>query len=431
MTTLKILVTNERSSGGGAARASYEITKAVNGCGADAKMFVRRRGEKDDFIISLEDFEPRNIFHKIIDFVAKKIKNKIQHARWRPYKHTKDGSYKSDLRGTRIFGALEKIDYDVLHLHWINNRFIKIEDLPAGKPIVWTLHDSWPFCGVCHYFFDCTKYQDRCGACPELGSTRQDDLSARCLKRKAEIYSKLDLHIVAPSRWLADCARKSSLFGGLDVSVIPNCIDTELFKPLQATPDSMEAVGKKLEKRFGKPFVLYGAVNAATDKRKGFPNLLSALELLVARGRTDLRLLVFGASEGDLPICEGIETTYLGYISDSRKMAELYSFADVMVVPSLTENLSCVIMESLACGTPVTAFDIGGNGDMIDHKLNGYLAPEGDDAALADGIEWCLANNSDRTLSRNARDKVMRCYTPEVVGRQYVELYERAKLAHT
>jgi glycosyltransferase involved in cell wall biosynthesis len=95
-----------------------------------------------------------------------------------------------------------------------------------------------------------------------------------------------------------------------------------------------------------------------------------------------------------------------------------------MVVPSLTENLSCTIMESLSCGTPVVAFNIGGNSDMIEHKVNGYLAKEKDDADLAEGILWCLANNVDNCLGNAGRVKVLREYTNEVVCRQYVELYK-------
>ena len=105
-------------------------------------------------------------------------------------------------------------------------------------------------------------------------------------------------------------------------------------------------------------------------------------------------------------------------------MAKIYCCASLTVVPSRSENLSCAIMESLSCGTPVAAFDIGGNGDMIDHKENGYLARERNDADLANGILWCLENNNDGALSKAARQKVLDNYTPEIVARQYESLYK-------
>ncbi len=419
---IKVLVVNERDAGGGAARAAVQIFNSVKPFGVAAKMFVQRKSCDCADVILITEFAPKSKFWKILDHVALKVKNKLQHALWRPYKNTQDKSYKSDTRGRYIFGALKRLDYDVLHLHWINNRFLKIKDLPTDKPIVWTLHDSWPFCGVCHYFLDCVRYQNTCGECPQLGSKDYNDLSYKCWKEKFNAYKNLDLHIVAPSNWLAECARRSSLFSGRDVHVIPNSVDIDTFKPLGnewrlALPEKIR------EKRFEKPLVLYGAVNAATDKRKGFANLLSAMQILEKHGNADFELLIFGANKGDIDFDVNIPATFLGFVKDPKEMAALYNLADVMVVPSLTENLSCVIMESLSCGTPVVAFNIGGNSDMVEHKINGYLAKEKDDADLAEGIVWCLQNNTDGHLSENARKKVLENFSPDIVGKKYAELY--------
>ena len=138
-----------------------------------------------------------------------------------------------------------------------------------------------------------------------------------------------------------------------------------------------------------------------------------------------LSLLYLVVRKQELPLqFEHIHVTFVGYIGDSHVLAALYSIADVMVVPSLTENLSNTIMESLSCGTPVVGFDIGGNSDMIDHKKNGYLAKERDCEDMAKGIEWCLVHNADNVLSENAREKVMDNYTIEKVSEQYKQLYE-------
>lgn len=421
---LKILSVNTSDTAGGAARAAYRIHQGVQTLGVDSKMFVKDKCQDDDTVISLKKFVPSNIVYKVFDWVALKMKNKIQHYKWGKYPY-RSKLYMSDSRGTDIHNALQKIDYDVLHLHWINQRFIKLSDLAkVEKPMVWTLHDSWPFCGVCHYFFDCDKYQTKCTSCPYLNNQDIiDDLSTEVWEEKKNTYKNLNLHIVTPSKWLGDCAKKSSLFSQFPVLVIPNCLDTDVFRPLRENEFSPRWA-KILEKRLDKTFVLYGAVNAATDKIKGFSNLLSALQILEKKGRANFELIVFGADKSDLNIDVNIPIHYVGYVSDTNELVTLYNIASLMVVPSLTENLSCAIMESLSCETPVCAFNIGGNGDMVDHKQNGYLAQEQDNEDLANGIVWCLENNKNRTLSINARNKVLSNYTIDIVAKQYKELYE-------
>ena len=420
---------------GGAARAAYRIHEGVSTLGVDSRMFVKNKGSQDPNVHTLSEFVPNNPIYNALDWSASKVKNKIQHYLWSQYPN-KDVNFKSDLRGTRLHGALQKLDYDVLHLHWINQRFIHIDELrKVHKPIVWTLHDSWPFCGVCHYFLNCEGYQHQCGNCPQLGSNKQDDLSRQIWQHKADVYKELDLHIVSPSQWLADCARQSSLFGDRDICVIPNCLDTELFRPL--TIDEIRSIAERQqnavvrrilreatqEKGLAKPFVLYGAMNAANDRRKGFASLLSALQLLDTQG-FEGHLVVFGANQQDLPMqFKNIDVTFVGYIRDTTILTALYTIANVMVVPSLTENLSCTIMESMSCGTSVVAFNIGGNGDMIDHKQNGYLANEQDAEDLANGIRWCLNKNEGNILGNRARAKVLEKYTPDIVCEQYKILY--------
>lgn len=411
------------SLGGGAGRAAYRIHQGMRGLGVDSRMLLKEGRGNDPNILTLEGFAPNNPLYKAFDWTRNKCKNKIQHYRWNRYPD-RERIFMSDLRGTDLHGALRKLDYDVLHLHWVNSRFVHLKDLPKDKPIVWTLHDSWPFCGVCHYFFECEHYKQKCGCCPFLHSDRTDDLSHKVWQEKSEIYNDLDLHIVSPSRWLADCAKQSSLMGRFPVKVIPNCLDVNAFRPLNEKEISPKWRNFQ-EKRFEKPFVLYGAMNAATDKRKGFLNLLSALHLLEQQGhRNDFELVVFGAGASELGMDVNIPIHYVGYVGNTQELASLYNLADVMVVPSLTENLSCAIMESLSCGTPVVAFDIGGNGDMIEHHRNGYLAKEKDDADLAQGILWCLGHNQGKRLGLDAREKVQKEYTFEAVCRQYKDLYE-------
>ena len=434
---MKVLSVNTNDTHGGAARAAMRIMQGVQQHGVETQMLVKEKHTQDITVVSLKLFLPERRLYHIVDWVVQKIKNKYYHWLWRPYRKTKENVFVSDSRGTRLGGALQKLDYDVLHLHWINQRFIKLQDLPKDKPIVWTLHDSWPFCGVCHYFIDCERYQTHCGDCPKLHSGKEKDLAYRIFEEKLRAYSDLNFHIVTPSRWLGECAKQSALFGHFPVTVIPNCLETDVYRPLSEQEidkrlsvaiernPALHAVMRAAGEKAAKPLILYGAMNAATDRIKGFKYLLSAIQLLGQEG-FEANLVVFGASESDLPMhFKHINVHFVGYISDTDILVTLYNLADLTVVPSLTENLSCAIMESLSCATPVCCFDIGGNSDMIDHQVNGYLAKEKDSEDLARGIRWCLDNNKEGFLSAAARQKVLENYTIENIGKQYVELYEK------
>lgn len=422
MRTVKVLSVCT-SVGGGAGRAAYRIHQGVRNLGVDSRMLLKSGHSHEPDVVTLDDFAPRNPFYKAFDWTRNKVKNKLQHFRWNHYPN-RENVFMSDLRGADLHGALKKLDYDVLHLHWVNLRYVHLSDLPKDKPIVWTLHDSWPFCGICHYFFECERYKQECGCCPFLHSEKANDLSYKVWKKKLEIYRDLDLHTVTPSRWLADCAKQSSLLRGGAVEVIPNCLDTDTFRPLNEKEISPRWRNFQ-EKRFEKPFVLYGAMNAATDKRKGFANLLSALHLLEQQGHGDnFELIVFGANESELDMDVNIPIHFVGYVNDEHELASLYNLASVMVVPSLTEVFGQTASEALACGTPVVAFQCTGIQEVVVHKADGYLAQPYSSEDLAEGILWCLSNNAGNRLGKAGREKVMREYTFEAVCGKYRELYE-------
>ena len=414
---IKVLSTSTSDSSGGAARAAYRIHQAVLGLGIDSQMLVKYKGTNDSTVLAINSFLPNSSFYKALNWCQNKVKNKWQHYLWSKYPDRSD-IYLSDLRSMDIGHALEKLDYDILHLHWVNFRFLPLEQLPKDRPIIWTLHDSWPFTGICHLPFVCHRYQLHCGHCPSLCSVKETDLSFCIWKRKKEIYSKLDLHIVAPSRWIANCAYSSSLLGSYDIHVIPNCIDTEQF-----CPGERFAACVKLGLNPYKRHLLYGAMNAIDDPNKGFHQLKEAIQFLAPKLAPDTDLVIFGSKNFSCDEMFGMKVINLGVLKDTSRLVDTYRAANVTVVPSLCENLSCTIMESLSCGTPVVAFNIGGNEDMINDKENGFLAENSNSQDLSEGIIWCLENNKDGFLSKQARETVLNRFSPEIVGENYAALY--------
>lgn len=414
---MKVLFVNTNENFGGAARAANRIMRGVRQCGVGVQMFVKNGNPQSKDVVTIWQYVPTNLLYKAFNWVIEKIRNKWYQYKWHPYKRTKQKFFMSDLRGMSSHEALQKMDYDIVHLHWINNRFLDIDELKKiKKPIVWTLHDSWPFTGICHVPFDCKRYETQCGECPILGSTTERDYACEVQNSKQVVYKELNLHIVTPSRWLGESAKRSAVLGRFPITVIPNCIDTEMYHPMDKA-DVRKSLGLEESKRY----LLFGAMYALEDKNKGLAYLREALRQIKD---TNIELLVYGTSYDQQQYDISLPVHAVGYINNDQVMAQLYNAADVCIVPSLSENLSNTIMESLACGTPVVAFNIGGNCDMIDHMKNGYLAKEKDSEDLAKGIEWCLSQNAEGILNKNARKKVMDNYTIDMVSEQYKKLYE-------
>lgn len=408
---MRVLFVNTNESYGGAARAAMRILRGVQQRGIDVQMFVKNANPHSKDVITIWQYVPNNLFYKAYNWLIEKVRNKWYQKKWHPYKNTKQDVFMSDLRGMSSHGALQKLDYDILHLNWFNQRFIDVAELKkVHKPIVWTLHDSWPFTGICHVPYECKNYETHCGTCSMLGSMKEKDLAYEVFEKKMVAYKDLNLHIVTPSKWLAGCVKNSTLLCKFPVTVIPNCLDTEVFHPMPC-------------KIHTKPIILYGAMNAANDKNKGFASLLTALHILDKQGM-NAQLMVFGIGAQELPMqFEHIEVTYAGYINNNLKLAELYSDADVMVVPSYSEVFGQTASEAMACGTPVVAFRCTGIQEVVVNGC-GYLAEPYSSEDLANGIRYCLENNNDNIMGKAARESAVKRFAIDVVAKQYIEVYK-------
>jgi glycosyltransferase involved in cell wall biosynthesis len=295
---------------------------------------------------------------------------------------------------------------------------MRIEDIAKIRaPIVWNCQDMWPFTGGCHFSGDCKAYVDSCGNCPMIQGSDIRDLSARTISRKFRAYSKIEsMTVVGVSKWIAGCARESSLFTNRQIKNIPNGVDVELFKPID------KRIAKDI---FGIPrdkkVILFGAMNPTGDSRKGGKELFDAINLL------DLDSVIFVIAGSSRP--EKMEffkhpVYFISPLRDEVSLPMMYNVADVMVVPSLEENLSNSIIESLSCGVPVVSFDIGGNSDIVDHKKNGYLARERSSADLSEGISWILKHQRYEELAKLAREKVLEKFDIKIVAKKYMRLYD-------
>ena len=408
---MKILIVSTSDMDGGAARAAYRLHHSLLAQNIDSQMLVQSK-RSDEYRIIGPRTKVRKVISKFRPFLdgvlSKLYKSRTKtlfSSAWLPFGNT--------------VNKINEINPDIVHLHWIAGGMLRIEDLQRIKaPIVWSLHDMWAFTGGCHYDEECNAYQDHCGNCKVLGSQRDYDLSRINLKRKLRTYSKIkNLTINGSSKWITEAAKSSLLLKERNVVNIPNPIDGDVFKPLDKS-----LVRSLLKIPLDKRIVLFGAVNPLGDPRKGFEPLFNALNLLEI---DDVEFVIAGSSEPKSPEAFKYPVHYISPLLDEMSLPVLYNIADVVVVPSLQENLANSVVESLLCGIPVVAFDIGGNPDMIDHKKNGYLVKPFDSKDMALGIEWIINNKNYAALSSSAREKSVANYSYDIVSNRYIELYKK------
>ncbi|EOW9092347.1 glycosyltransferase family 4 protein [Vibrio cholerae] len=407
---MKILIVNTSDIQGGAARAAYRLHKALLAEGVDSQMLVQSKSS-DDFTV----LGPQSKLQKVMG----KVRPSLDSIPIRRYKQrTKTLFSPSWVPFSGLVDKINGLNPDVVHLHWINAGMLRIEDLARIKaPIVWSLHDMWAFTGGCHYDDGCSAYKRQCNQCPVLVSNNVKDLSFKVWQRKQVVFPQLSqMTIIGLSKWLTECASSSTLFRDNRVVNLPNPIDTKVFSPFNNI-DARKLFNLPLDKKL----ILFGAMGATSDTRKGFHELAQSLEYL----SQDYELIIFGSNEPQTLQGFKQKTHYLGQLHDDVSLRVLYSAADVMVVPSLQENLSNAIMESLACATPVVGFAIGGNSDLIEHQKTGYLAQPFDTQDLANGIDWVIQHKQPEQLSLAAREKVIREFDSKVVAGKYIALYEQ------
>lgn len=321
--------------------------------------------------------------------------------------------------GTELLGQINKPD--IINLHWVAN-FLDYSSFFTSValttiPVVWTLHDMNPFTGGCHYDIGCGKYEENCGACPQLGSNDPNDISYKIWRRKHTLFEKICpelFTIVTPSQWLAEKSRASSLLQKFPVKVIPNGLDIKEFAP-RDKKISRKTLGLPPDAK-----VILFISDVVGNKRKGFIYLNKALTEM--QHLENLFLMISGR-EGET-INTTIPYRYLGRIADSRMLSMVYSAADVFVVPSLQDNLPNTVLESMACGTPVVGFKVGGLPDMVRYGETGVLAePENVDSLRNAIVHLITCPDILAVMSVNCRKVVVEEYSQSVQALKYMALY--------
>lgn len=313
---------------------------------------------------------------------------------------------------------------DIAHFHNLHGYYLDLRIAKAlGEfdiPVVWTLHDAWPLTGRCAAFFECSRWRTGCGSCPDLRRYPKTylDTSALMWGRKRKLLGSVWQPVMAaPSKWLASLVREAC-GERCRVEVVPNGIDTQLFRPRDRT-QGRERLGWPVDKKV----VLFAAADLG-DKCKGAPYFFESLQYV----DTPKWLAVTVGKRVELqrpPGGGGASVRQLGYMRRREAMAEAYAAADLFCITSLDENFPTTVLESMACGTPAVGFSVGGIPEQIPANCGRLVKPH-DARALGEAITTLLADDRLReTMGRNCRERAVAQYDQGRCVERYLALYRQ------
>jgi len=406
---------------GGAARSAWRLHEGLRAAGAQSRMLVQDRASADENVaaISAADHQGRADTRRVLE----RMERQCIHQRRTPISNTYFSLPAPDLD---LSAHPWMRAADIIHLHWVAGMLA-----PRGvaalrklrKPIVWTLHDQRAFTGGCHFSAGCHGYEHNCAACPQL-TEDPNGFTRSVLADALATLPGCDITVVCPSRWLADCARRSAVFSGTRVEVIPSGLDTRVFRPrekaearaaLDLDPDAV--------------CLLFGA-DRCSEQRKGFGKMAEAIRAAlddpefregVHTGR--IAFVSFGEvgrQFAELPV----PIRRLERVDSDDTLATIYSAADALLFTSLEDNLPNVLFEAMCCGTPALAFDIGGVPDIVTHEKTGLLVPAGDCANFAAVMRRLAGDRAFREeLHRNCTESVPANFELSLQASRYLALY--------
>ncbi len=406
---MKVLHLNYSDLNGGAAKAAYRLHSAQRKCGIDSYMLVTDKFGNDKSVFQVDRITRIKI--KLSGYLSRillkrqKSCNSVQHS--------------INILPTGVLKIINDLSPDIVNIHWVGLGMISFSEISKIKPkVVWTQHDMWSFSGCEHYSESNadTRYKEGYTKASRSNCDSGFDLNRLFYKIKEKKLRPFSFITCSPSKWLMECTSNSYLLSGHQNKLINNCVDHSFFKPVNAC-HAKDILGLNTSKKY----ICFGAMSSTSDPRKGYKYLIDALQTEeMQRFKSEYEIIVFGADSGDLKVETGFDVSYLGILKDEYSLVLAYNAADLFVAPSLQDNLPNTVVESLACGTPVVAFNIGGMPDLIRNGFSGFLCENMHYSDLSSTISYALTASYDKKAihldSKEKRDE-------SVVVKNYFEIY--------
>ena len=386
----------------GAAKGANILHRALLKIGVDSKVLndtLHKNELKNKYLYNKKViFVQKNFIHKVLNIFFIYFEKLLKSI----FLHSPRETFTLSLFGFDLTKQKEFKDADIIHIHWLSQGFIKLNSLSKiKKPIIWTMRDEWPYTGGSHYKFDFEKYE-------------KGFISNIMQNYKKKIY-KTNFQFIAVSNWLKTRAINSSVLKGHNILKIDNNIEIKDFKIIKKinAKSSLNIITKK-------QIILYGAHNPQSQ-RKGWDVFLKSLQKI---DKSKFFLLIFGKFWSDKQIKKiGIEYKSCGYVREKKILNSIYSSADIFIASSLHDAWPKTFAEEMYCSTPTVCFDKTSISEIIDHKINGYIAKKNNPTDLAKGIIW-LSNQikKNNSLKTNARNKIKN-FDSNIIARKYLSLY--------
>jgi glycosyltransferase involved in cell wall biosynthesis len=403
---MRVLIISGEDLAGGGHRAAFRLHQALRGIGVESFMAVRRKHSTDPFVHKMTPSELGwpPVGRGYLDLLPSLLCR------------SKDEPISLGLQSANLRKLTARFKPDIVNLHWINGGIASIH--AVGKlqvPVVWTLHDMWPFTGGCHYSGDCLQYRESCERCPKVKDVRgAPTITSWVHRRKRNNWGKQPLHAITPSAWMREIALTSSLFSEANVTHIRNCVDPGIFNGR-----SRAQMRAKLGLLPDNKAVLFSSANQARKGALIIPDIIRHLRTTAPE--SDWHFLFMGGLPPTLKPDQGI--TQLPPTTDEARVASYYAAADVYALPSIEDNLPNTVSESLSCGTPVAAFPTGGIVEMISSGSSGYLSTDRSAPSLALSILKCTqAELLPRdTISNEAQNT----YSMQSIAEEHRAFYQK------
>jgi len=392
---------------GGASRSAFALHQAINESSDNviSTLLVKTKDTSDPFVVNT-----MSVVQRLRYYFLNTLENLFRGL-------FKGGSYHSfGISNAGINRLINNLNPDVIHLHWICG-LLSVRDIgKIQKPIVWTLHDAWPMLGISH-LIESSNLNAYTGKLQLLDNFIYA-LKKWCWKNKK-------FRFIAPSLWIKKATVGSRLALNNSVDVISNAIDFDRCWFKVRTDKARSALNLPILERV----ILYSALNGAIDQNKGLSLFIDSINNLTDKYHINdaLNILLIGNNMRQFTkhFNPNVSLFYLEDIKEDKILRDAYSAANVCVVPSKIENLSNTILESLACDTPVVAFDVGGNSELITHKKNGWLAKPYDIEDLADGIYWAM-NEFPVDQDNKLNHKIFfEKYKLQIIASEHLAIYKK------
>lgn len=421
---MKVTLISKSDRTGGAAVVTFRLMEALRSRGVDARMLVVEKLTDSQYVESVGDGLKGNL-----PFLEERLQIFLQNGLSRA------NLFKADTAAFGLPIASHPLvrEADAVGLGWVNQGMLSLREImkiAMEKPVIWTMHDMWNLTGICHHAGECRNYLKECGECPLLGRFKKNnDLSRRVWRKKKRIYSGAGITFVAVSSWLGGKAKESLLLGNEDVRVIPNPFPVAemLAMKSEQAKDSREIV------------IIMGAARL-DDPIKGLPILRAAVAKIREKNpelADRLRLLTFGRFKNPAAL-DGLEIshTHLGPLSTPQQVADAYCSADMVVSSSLFETLPGTLVEGMAYGCIPVSLDRGGQRDIVDDGMTGFLAPFGrSESYAAESLAFAISRAAEVCADPVLRGEMTRAgllavterFAAEAVADRYIRLF-REKL---